>query len=47
MNIWLKELSIDDDKEYYELLNELSSYDNVYAKPLKNPILYEEFMTYE
>lgn len=43
MNIWLKELSLDDDKTYYDLLCELSNYKDSYAKPVSGSITYEEF----
>ena len=34
MNIWLKEITLEDGKEYYDILMELSSYKDAYAKPL-------------
>ena len=34
MNIWLKEITSEDGKEYYDILMELSSYKDAYAKPL-------------
>ena len=43
MNIWLKELAIDDGIEYLELLNELSTYENVYARPVPQKIDENEF----
>ena len=46
MDIWLKELSIDYDRKYYNLLMELSSYEDVFAKPVPEVFPYEEFIDY-
>ncbi len=46
MNIWLKEISMDDDKTYYDLLMELTNYKNVYARPVPEEFPYEEFKDY-
>ena len=43
MDIWLKELDINDGKEYLELLMTLSSYDDVYARPVPSDFSREEF----
>lgn len=43
MEIWLKEVSNNDGIEYFNLLNELSSYQDVYAKPIPEPIDYNEY----
>lgn len=42
MNIYLKELQVDDDIEYYNLLKELSSYDT-YAKPVREEFDYSMY----
>jgi len=47
MNIWLKELEINDGVEYLELLNELSSYKDVYAKPIPEPITKEDYIDFK
>ena len=47
MNIWLKELSLEDGKPYYDLLMELSSYHDVYARPVPEEFPYEEFEDYK
>lgn len=47
MNIYLKELSLEDDKKYYDLLMELSSYKDVFAKPVPEVFPYEEFEDYK
>lgn len=43
MNIWVKEVSISDGEEYFSLLNELSSYADVHAKPIPEPINYDDY----
>ena len=43
MNIWLKEFDRDDDAIFLELLNELSSYTDVYAKPTEGILTEDEF----
>ena len=43
MNIWLKELSQEDDKSYFDLLMELANYDDVYAKPVSKDFTYSEY----
>ncbi len=44
MNIWLKKIDINDGLEYYNLINTLSSYENVFAKPIPEPFsCYEDF----
>lgn len=43
MEIWLKEISINDGNEYFNLLNELASYYDVYAKPIPEQIDYEDY----
>ena len=43
MNIWLKEIELDDGIKYYELLSELSRYEDVYAKPVPEDFSLEEY----
>ena len=44
MYIWLKKIDMNDGIEYYNLLNTLSSYKNVFAKPMAEPLNnYNEF----
>lgn len=43
MKIWLKELSLSDDKDYCDLLIELSKYEDAYARPVPNDFDYSEF----
>ena len=47
MDIWLKEIELEDGIEYLELLNELSSYDDVYAKPVPEPIAKEDYLDFK
>lgn len=47
MNIWLKEIEINDGREYFNLLNELASYKDTYAKPIPETITYEEYEDYK
>ena len=47
MNIWLKELSLEDDKTYYDLLMELTSYPDVHARPVPETFPYEDFEDYK
>ena len=47
MNIWLKEIEIDDGIEYFNLLNELASYPNVFAKPIPDVMPLEDFLDYK
>ena len=47
MNIWLKEIELDDGIEYFKLLNELASYTDVYAKPIPEPMPFEDFDDYK
>ena len=42
-NYWLKEVGLDDGKEYCDLLIELSDYDDVYARPVPKGFTYEDF----
>lgn len=47
MDIYLKELSVDDGKEYYDVLMELSGYPDAYAKPLPDTdMTFDEFKDY-
>lgn len=43
MNIWLKQISSSDGKEYFDLLNILSKYEDVYARPIPDFISEEDF----
>ena len=43
MNIWLKEISIDDDKTYCDLLIELANYPDVYARPVPIDFTYDDY----
>ena len=43
MNIWLKEISLDDDESYCDLLIELSNYKDVYARPVPNDFSYDDY----
>lgn len=43
MNIYLKEISLDDSIEYCDLLIELARYPDVYARPVPSDFEYEEF----
>jgi len=43
MNVWLKEISLKDDKTYYDLLMELSNYKDVYARPVQGDMEFSEF----
>lgn len=47
MNIWLKEISIDDDKKYCDLLMELANYKDVHARPVPSDFTYEEFESFK
>lgn len=47
MNIYLKEISIEDDKKYFDLLLELANYENVYAKPVPGDFDYSEFDSFK
>lgn len=43
MNIWLKEIDINDDEKYCDLLIELANYNDVYARPVPNDFSKEDF----
>ena len=47
MNIWLKELSEEDGIEYCELLIELASYPDVYAKPVPSDFTHNDFASFK
>lgn len=47
MNIYLKEIELEDDKKYFDLLVELANYKDVYAKPVPEDFLYEEFESFK
>lgn len=47
MNIWLKEISVDDDDEFGNLLIELSRYKDVYARPVPDDFELEEFDSFK
>ena len=46
MNIWLKELSINDGKEYFDVLMTLSKYPDVFARPVPEDFTEEEYPTF-
>ena len=43
MNIWLKEVDISDDDRFFNLLIELSNYEDVYARPVPSDFSKEDF----
>jgi len=43
MNIWLKEISLDDDKKFCDLLIELANYQDVFARPVPNDFTYDDY----
>ena len=43
MNIWLKEVEINDDDRYCDLLIELASYEDVYARPVPSDFTKEDY----
>ena len=43
MNIYLKEITIEDDKRYCDLLIELSRYKDVYARPVPDDFEYSDY----
>lgn len=43
MNIWLKEIDINDDDRYCNLLIELANYEDVYARPVPNDFTKDDF----
>ena len=47
MNIYIKEISVDDDKKYFDLLIELANYENSYAKPVPEDFEYQEFQSFK
>lgn len=47
MNIWLKEISVDDGDEFGNLLIELSRYKDVYARPVPDDFELEEFDSFK
>lgn len=47
MNIWLKEISIDDDKRFCDLLIELANYKDVYARPVPKDFTPDEFESFK
>ncbi|MBE6148488.1 MAG: GNAT family N-acetyltransferase [Firmicutes bacterium] len=47
MNIWLKELSVDDDMTFCDLLLELASYEDAYARPVPADFSREEFESFK
>jgi len=46
MEIWLKPLEITDDLKYYNVLMELASYENAYARPIPEKFEYNEFLDF-
>lgn len=47
MNIWLKEISIDDGPEYCNCLLELARYPDAYARPVPSDFTAEEFPSFK
>lgn len=47
MNVWLKEIDIKDGQEYLDLLMELASYKDVYAKPVPEDFSQDEYETFK
>lgn len=47
MNIYLKEISLEDGEEFGNLLIELSRYQNVYARPVPSDFEMEEFESFK
>jgi len=43
MNIWLKEVELEDDKRYCDLLIELANYENAYAHPVPSDFTYDDY----
>ena len=43
MNIWLKELELNDNEKFCNLLIELANYENVYARPVPNDFSHDDF----
>lgn len=43
MNIWLKEIELNDDKRFCDLLIELANYKDVYARPVPNDFTYNDY----
>ena len=43
MDIWLKEVSVEDGNEFCDLLIELASYEEAYAKPVPKDFSYDDF----
>jgi len=43
MNVYLKEIGIEDDESYCDLLIELASYEDVYAKPVPSDFSKEDY----
>lgn len=42
-NIWLKEISLEDDRRYCDLLIELANYDEAYAHPVPKDFSYDDY----
>lgn len=42
-NIWLKEVSLEDDDRYFHLLVELANYEDAYAHPVPSDFSYEDY----
>ena len=47
MNIWLKEIDINDDDKYCDLLIELASYEDVHARPVPMDFTKEDFLFFK
>ena len=46
MNIWLKEISEEDGKEFCKVLLTLANYQDVYARPVPEDFTEEEFESF-
>ena len=46
MNVWLKERSLDDGDEFYNVLMTLATYKDVYARPVPNDLTKEEYPSF-
>lgn len=47
MNIWLKLVSMEDDKKYCDLLIELANYKDAYARPVPPDFTYDDFESFK
>lgn len=47
MNIWLKEISVNDDEKFCDLLIELANYKDVYARPVPSDFSYDDYESFK